>query len=100
MTLFPVDYIEAQNVTNPSTGEAKMHIPLVCDQDIIENNNNVTSSNTVNFSSSEAVTDIRCHLQEARSSIAADAADSALLQINEAEQTLLAAFGNSSNSTS
>jgi hypothetical protein len=50
----------------------------------------------VNFLSSEAVIDIRCHLLEAHRSIAADAADSKVLQINEAEETLLAYYNNSS----
>ena len=97
LTFIPVGYIEGQNITDPSTGEVTP-IPLVCGPDII-NNNNITSSNTINFSSSDAVTDIRCHLREARQSIAADAADSAVLQINEAEETLLGLFGNNSNNT-
>lgn len=90
LTFIPVGYIEGQNITDPSTGEITP-IPLVCGPEII-NNNNITSS-------SDAVMDIRCHLREARQSIAADAADSAVLQINEAEETLLASFDNNSNST-
>jgi hypothetical protein len=38
------------------------------------------------WTSLEAVIEVRCHLLEALRSIAADAADSAVLQINEAEE--------------
>lgn len=60
-------------------------------------NSNFNSTNTFNFSSDEAVSDIKCHLQEARNAIGAGAADSALLQINEAEETLLASHNRSSD---
>ncbi len=51
-----------------------------------------SGANTFNFSSDEAVANIKCHLQEAR-----NAADSALLQINEAEKTILASHNRSSD---
>jgi hypothetical protein len=91
--------LEAQNTTNTSTGETQPSTTLVCDTDVI-GNDNISSSDIENFSSTDAVIDIRCHLLEARQSIAADASDSAVLQINEAEETLLAYFNTSSNSSS
>jgi len=98
-TSTPVTQIEAQNITDLSTGEMQTTATLICGPDII-GNVNINSSYTVNFSSAEAVIDIRCHLLEARRSIAADAADLAVLQIHEAEETLLAYFNISSNNSS
>jgi hypothetical protein len=88
LTFIPLNHIEAQNPANIVPRDVKPLAPLFCDQDVIDNN--ITNSGTtVNFSSDEVVSDIRCHLREARNAIAAGASDSALVQINEAEETLL-----------
>lgn len=96
-TFLPLVNLEAQELTNQTaknmqTSNITKATPLSCDAIRLEN----TSSLGSNFSSVEAVVDIRCHLEEARHAIAADAADSALRQINEADMTLIALFGNNS----
>ena len=93
LTYIPLNHSEAQHVTDDTLKEVKTPIPHSCDQSMISNN----STNTFNFSSDEAVADIKCHLQEACNAIGAGAADSALLQINEAEETLLASHNRSSD---
>ena len=96
LTYIPLNHSEAQNVTDDMLREVKTPIPDSCDQGMISNSN-FNSTNTFNFSSDEAVADIKCHLQEARNAIGAGAADSALLQINEAQETLLASHNRSSD---
>ena len=96
LTYIPLNHSEAQNVTDDMLREVKTPIPDYCEQGMISNIN-LNSTNKFNFSSDEAVADIKCHLQEARNAIGAGAADSALLQINEAQETLLASHNRSSD---
>src|SRR5918992_5816655 len=70
LTYIPLTHGEAQNVTDDTPREVKTPVPLFCDQVMI-GNSNFNSINTFNFSSDEAVADIKCHLQKARNAIAA-----------------------------
>lgn len=98
ITSLPLVNLEAQELTNQTaknkqSSNISKTTPLSCDA--IRLGNALTLGS--NFSSAEAVVDIRCHLEEARHAIAADAADTALRQINEADRTLISVFGNNSN---
>jgi hypothetical protein len=97
----PLDNSEAQNLTNQTAGNMQtisitneVPIPLDCDAVGL---GNTSSSAVSNISSTDAVIDIRCNLEEARHAVAADAADSALQQINEADNMIVAVFGNGSS---
>lgn len=95
LAYIPLNQSEAQHVTDDTLREVKTPIPHSCDQSKISNSN-FNSTNTFNFSSYEVVADIKCRLQEARNAIGVGATDSALLQINEAEETLLGSHNISS----
>jgi hypothetical protein len=100
----PMDSGEAQNLTVQTTGNMQSTnmtngVPLTTDCDTIARGNILDNTSDVgnNISSTDAVINIRCNLEEARHAIAADAADSALQRINEADNMIVALFGNSSS---
>lgn len=97
----PLDNSEAQNLTYQTTGNMQTinitnEVPIPLDSDAVALGN-TNSSAVSNISSTDAVIDIRCNLEEARHAIAEDAADSALRQINEADNMIVAVFGNGSS---
>ncbi len=90
-TLLPLINTQAEELVNQTASEMQAAPPL-CDNVQLGN----AAATGGNLSSAEVVVDIRCHLAEARNAVAADAAEAALEQIDEADRTLVATFGNNS----
>jgi hypothetical protein len=93
------DIVVAQANTNQSTANqgtttVEGILSDACDE--TSAGNNTTSAN---MSQAGNVVEIRCLLREARNAISADSANAAIALVEEADKKLVAAFGNTTNTT-
>ena len=101
ITSFSLSTVEAQNITNQTTGRPTIDdiISVICDRDAAGkvNSNNISSNTN---STTQTIVDIRCLLREAHNAISEDATNEALQLIDAAENKLLSVIGSNNISSS
>jgi hypothetical protein len=96
---FSLSTVQAQTVTNQTAGQPSVNDILseICASNSSGNSGNITR--TAN-STTQAVVEIRCLLEEASKAIAGEAVNETLQIIDAAENKVLATFGGNNTSSS